>query len=250
MANLNELCTKLRLPYIKENYKDLIKEAQMTDQSHKDFLEQLLENEYLQKSEKATQTRIRSARFPQKYFLLDFDKSVYDPKFIPEFQKLETLDFIKAKENIILIGAAGAGKTHYATALGIEAAMKGFSVLFTTVPNLVVELREGMAKSQMTNFRKKFEKYNLVILDELGYFSFDKECGELLFNLISSRNNKGSIIVTSNLNFNEWGQTFKDTKVAGALVDRLCCRAHVLELEREIGGRMQMQIDWLKANKK
>ncbi|MCD0110600.1 ATP-binding protein, partial [Streptococcus agalactiae] len=147
---------------------------------------------------------------------------------------------------LILIGTPGCGKTHYATALGIKACIKGKTVLFTSVPNLVIELQEAMSKSQITNYKKRFEKYDLVILDELGYVSFDKTGCEILFNLLSSRNDKGSIIVTTNLDFNRWEEIFKDPMLTGAMVDRLAHRAHIMDMSREISYRMEDTISWSK----
>lgn len=103
-----------------------------------------------------------------------------------------------------MIGIPGSGKTHYATAIGIKACIEGKSGLFSSMPNLVIELKEAMSLNQITNYKKKIEKYDLMILDELGYISFDKEGCEILFNLLSNRNDKGSIIITTNLTFDRW----------------------------------------------
>ncbi len=121
-----------------------------------------------------------------KKYLADFKRDKYDAVFLPKFEELDTLEFIGNKENIILIGTQGAGKTHYSIALGISACMKGHSVLFAAVPNLITELKEIVSNNQMTHFRKRFENFDLVILDELGYVSMDKSACEVLFNLISS----------------------------------------------------------------
>ena len=179
---------------------------------------------------------------------MDFKRDKYDEVFIPKFEELDTLGFIKNKENIILLGTSGAGKTHYAIALGIAACMKGHSVLFATVPNMIVELKETLGTNQMTSYRKRFEKYDLVILDELGYVSMDKTGCETLFNLISSRNDKGSIIVTSNLTFDRWEEVFKDPTLTGALIDRLAHKAHILDISREKGGRFEETIAWLQES--
>lgn len=120
------------------------------------------------------------------------------------------------------------------------------SVLFTTIPNLVIELQESMSKNQITNYKKRFEKYDLVILDELGYVSFDKTGCEILFNLLSSRNDKGTIIVTTNLDFNRWEEIFKDPMLTGVMVDRLAHRAHIMDMSREISYRMEDTINWSK----
>lgn len=113
---------------------------------------------------------------------------------------------------------------------GIEACMKDMRVLFTSVPNLVTRLHETMSLNQMTTFKKKFERYDLVILDELGYVSFDKEGCEMLFNLLSNRNDVGSIIISTNLVFERWDELFKDPVLTGAIVDRLAHKAHVVDM--------------------
>jgi len=248
--NITQLCINLKLSYVRDNWQQLVTEAKHTKQDYQEFLENLLESEYHRRLENGQSRRIREAKFPVKKYLVDFKKENYDKLFAPKFEELETLEFIKNKENIILIGTSGAGKTHYATALGISACMKGCSVLFTTVPNLVIELKETMSANQLSNYRKRFERYDLVILDELGYVSMDKSGCEMLFNLISSRNDNGSIIVTSNLSFDRWEEVFKDPTLTGALIDRLAHKAHVLDISRDKGGRFEETIAWLEDSKR
>jgi len=248
--NITELCVKLRLPYTRDNWKQLVDEAKHTKQDYSVFLENLLDYEWQQRLENGQTRRIKEAKFPLKKYLVDFKREKYDELFVPKFEQLETLEFIKNKENIILIGTSGAGKTHYAIALGISACMKGHSVLFASVPNLIVELKETMSNMGLSNYRKRFEKYDLVILDELGYVSMDKSGCEMLFNLISSRNDKGSIIVTSNLTFDRWEEIFKDPTLTGALIDRLAHKAHILDISREKGGRFEETIAWLQDAKR
>lgn len=148
-----------------------------------------------------------------------------------KFNELETLDFLEHKENIILMNNPGMGKTHYATALGIKACLANKKVLFISVPNLIIELKEAMSRNQISQYKKKFEKYDLVILDELGYVSFDKEGSEILFNLISNRISVGSMIITTNLLFDRWEEIFKDPNLTTALVDRLTYKSHLLKYE-------------------
>jgi len=247
--NTTELAVKLRLPYIRDNWRQLVDEAKHTKQDYTAFLENILESEWHQRLENGQSRRIKEAKFPLKKYLVDFNREKYDEVFTPKFEELDTLAFIKNKENIILIGTQGAGKTHYSIALGIEACMKGFNVLFASVPNLVVELKETMHNNQMSSYRKRFESYDLVILDELGYVSMDKSACELLFNLISSRNERGSIIVNSNLTFDRWEETFKDPTLTGALIDRLAHKAHVLDISRDKGGRFEETIAWLDSKR-
>ena len=244
--NIKEASNILKLSYLRESYEDLIEESSNLNLSNEDFLKLFLEREVERRKNNGIARRIRNAKFINKKFLEDFDKTKYSLELNKKFEYLETLKFIDNKENIIMIGTPGCGKTHYATALGIKACMKGKNVLFTSVPNLVIELQEAMSKNQITNYKRKFEKYDLVILDELGYVSFDKTGCEILFNLLSSRNDKGSIILTTNLNFERWEEVFKDPVLTGAIVDRLAHRAHIMDMSREKSYRMEDSIEWLK----
>jgi len=243
--NIQQLCQGLKLTYIRDNHVTAFADAQRNSQSHEEFLADLLVGESERRLNNGIARRISEAKFPVKKYLADFDRSKYDPSFSQKFAQLESLEFVSGKENIILIGTPGAGKTHYATALGIETCLKGKSVLFVSVPNLVIELKEAMTNHQITIYRKKFEKFDLVILDELGYISFDKPGCELLFNLLSSLNDRGSIIITTNLTFDRWGEVFGDSTLTGALVDRLAHKAHILDISRERGGRFEETLEWL-----
>jgi len=246
--NIPALCTALKLTYVRDNYEQFVTEARQTSKDPEAFLAELLENEFRRRMENGQNRRIRFARFPIKKYLCDFDRTKYDQVFQPKFKELESLAFIDKKENIILIGTPGAGKTHYAIALGIEACMAGKSVLFASAPNLIIEMKEAMSQNQITVFRRKFETFSLVILDELGYVSFEKQACELLFNLLSSRNGKGSIIVTTNLTFDRWQEVFHDPTLTGAMVDRLAHKAHILDISREKGGRYEETLEWLRVN--
>jgi DNA replication protein DnaC len=181
MQTLQELATQLRLSFIRDNAEEMIKQAQRTGQDAQELLATLLTAELELRTGNGIAHRIRQARFPVKRLLADFERERYDATFVPKFNELETLKFIENKENIILIGSSGAGKTHYATALGIAACMQGKSVLFSTIPNLIVDLKEAMNQHQLAIYRRKFERADLVILDELGYISYDRTGTELLF---------------------------------------------------------------------
>jgi len=244
--NIKEACSILKLSYISNNYEDDIKEAKQTNITLEEFLQNILNKELIQRKENGVKKRIKEAKFPYKKYLEDFNKNLYKTEFINEFNELETLEFIDKKENVILIGTPGAGKSHYAIGLGIKACVEGKSVLFASVPNLIIELKEAMSKSQLTNYKRRFDKYDLVILDELGYVSFDKEGCEILFNLISNRNDKGSIIITTNLTFDRWEEIFKDAVLTGAMVDRLAYKAHILDITRDVSHRYEETVSWKK----
>lgn len=179
-----------------------------------------------------------------KKYLVDFEYNPYKSEIKSKLKELTDLSFIERKENIILIGNPGTGKTHYSTAIGIEACIKGYTVLFSSVPNLVTELKEAFSLSQITLFKRRFEKYDLVILDELGYVSFDKEGSEMLFNILSNRNDKGSIIISTNLTFDRWEETFKDPVLTGAIIDRLAYKSHVIDMRGE-SYRIKKTQEWL-----
>jgi len=138
----------------------------------------------------------------------------------------------------VLIGEAIKTKQPY------EACMKGKTVLFLTIPDLIIRIREHMSMSQIKMLESRFQRYDLIILDEFGYFSFDPEVAEVFFAMWSMRHMKGSTIVTTNLDFDEWVKPLNDAKIAGALVGRLCEKSYVIELEREIDGRLQNTLDW------
>ena len=243
---ITEIAAAFRLPYIRQHWHESASDTSVT---HEEYLLNLLTNEYENRLENGINRRIREAKFPQKKYLVDFDRAKYAEEFLPAFEELETLDFISKKENVLLIGTPGAGKTHYAIALGIAACMAGESVFFANVSNLIAELKEAMNNLQISRFRRRFERYSLVILDELGYISFDKSAAELLFSLISSRNEKGSIIVTTNLIFNRWEEIFHDPTLTTAVVDRLTHKGHILDISREKGGRFEETMAWMEERK-
>ena len=249
MSNITNLAAELKLPYIKNHSGMLIDEATHTKMSYKEFLEILLEHEMLLRRENGIKRRLRMAKFHVKKYLEDFDHSRYSAEVREKFDELETLCFIEKKENIILIGSPGCGKTHYSTALGIKACMKGMSVLFISVPNLIIELKEAMSLNQLNSYKRKFEQYSVVILDELGYVSFDREGCEILFNLLSNRNDKGSIIITTNLTFDRWEEIFKDPILTGAIVDRLAYKSHIMDISTDTSYRYDETITWINNNK-
>ena len=230
METIKELSKDLRLSYIRKNYEEHLQIAKQTNQDHEDFLQELLLNERNQRRNNGIKRRIRLAKFPQKKYLEDFEVSHFKEDIKKKFKELETLDFIESKENVILMSNPGMGKTHYASALGMKACLENKKVLFISVPNLIIELKEAMSQNQITRYKNQFERYDLVILDELGYVSFDKEGSEILFNLISNRINAGSIIITTNLLFDRWEEIFKDPILTTAIVDRLAFKSHIIKM--------------------
>jgi len=231
--SIKENAKLLMLSYIAENHNLHTKEATDTGMSYDEFLEELLFREVEYRKENRLKKRILVAKFPYKKYLIDFKTEHLKKQIVKQINSLKTLEFISNNENLILIGNAGVGKSHLAIALGIEACMRDMRVLFASVPNLMIELKEAMSLNQIGAYKRKFEKYDLVILDELGYVTFDKSGNEILFNLLSGRNDRGSVIVTTNLVFERWDEIFKDPVLTGALVDRLAHKSYVIDMSGE-----------------
>ena len=221
---VKESARKLMLAYIAANHESLTKEARAT---HAEFLENILDKELEHRLQNRVQRKIREAHFPYRKYLQDLKLDEYDKETCTTIEDLASLDFIKARQNAIFISNPGRGKTHLAIGLGIAACLSDMRVLFTNVPNLVIELKEAMSKNQVTAYKRKFARYELVVIDELGYVSFDRQGNEILFNLLSNRNETGSMIVTTNLAFEKWEEVFRDTNLTGSLVDRLTHKAHI-----------------------
>jgi DNA replication protein DnaC len=227
---IKELTRSLQLAYIGQNFDLLVEEATHTRAPYGQFMIDALVKELEQRQGNRVQRRIKEARFPYRKYLVDLDLNEYDGDIRSEIEEFTQLDFIPGKENIVLIANSGRGKTHLAIGIGIAACLADKRVLYISIPNLIIELKEAMSRSAVTAFRNKFLKYDLVIVDELGYISFDKEGCDILFNLLSNRLESGSMIVTTNLAFEEWVSVFKDPHLTGALVDRISRHAHVLDM--------------------
>lgn len=246
---IKDYANAFKLPYLREHYKDLIIEANQMKTSYEEFLRNYFKLEFENRQENSIQRKIREAKFSYKKYLENFKRDHLPIQTKSKIEELETLSFIDKKENIILIGNPGVGKTHLAIGLGIKACLEGKSVLFISVPNLIIELNEAMSQNQINNYKRKFEKYDLTILDELGYISFDKEGSEILFNLLSNRNDKGSIIITTNLVFERWEEIFKDPILSGAIIDRLAHKSHIIDMSGD-SYRIKETIDWMKRGNK
>ena len=245
---IKKLTGPLQLAYIGRNFDFLVEEATNTRMAYADFMTNALMRELEQRQENRVQRRIKEARFPYRKYLADLDLEVYGDAVRQGIEDLTSLEFIEARENAILVGNSGVGKSHLAIGLGIAGCLADKRVLFTNVPNLVIELKEAMSRSSVTAFKNKFLKYELVIIDELGYVSFDREGCDILFNLISNRIEAGSMIITSNLVFSEWVDVFKDERLTGALVDRVARHAHVLDMSGT-SYRFKETKDWFQKKR-
>ena len=221
---------ELKLPAVKDCLDDVAAEAVASGWSHQKFLAKLLGREVDQRYENRKYIRIKKANFPQMKYLQELvreDLPADGRNLLPEF---ETLNFIREGRNIVMYGNPGTGKTHIAIGLGIKACMEGYTVYFTTVPHMLTQIREAKTDKTLQSLESRFRKYDLVICDEMGYVSFDKEGAELLFNMISTRTGDKATIITTNLPFTRWEEIIKDKVLCSALVDRLCHKAFMVNM--------------------
>ncbi|UZO79989.1 IS21-like element helper ATPase IstB [Aquimarina sp. ERC-38] len=224
---------ELRLPVFRRDFSQLAKEAAMEGMDYEHFLLQLMEREYEGRIENRKKFHIRQANFPSKMYLNELVRDQLPTGAMEKLPLLERLDFIESGQNIILAGNPGTGKTHIAVGLGLKACLQGYKVLFTTVHKLLTQIRESHSQRNLKVMEARFEKYDLVICDEFGYVSFDKEGSELLFNHLSLRAGRKSTIITTNLGFERWEEIFGDPVLTAALVDRLTHKAHLINMNGE-----------------
>ncbi|WP_338833335.1 IS21 family transposase ISEc62 [Moorella humiferrea] len=217
----------LKLKGMLAHYREVTEKASQNNLSYTEYLSLLFEEELKRKNEGTVKTKINKARFPFIKTLEEFDFSFQPSIREKEIIALGSLDFVEKKENIIFLGPPGVGKTHLSVALGIKAWMAKYRVAFITAQKLLEELLLSAKDGSLIDKLLGYSRLNLLIIDELGYMPVTKEQANLLFRLVSMRYEKGSIILTSNYNFNEWGEIFSDQVVAAAIIDRLVHHARI-----------------------
>ena len=220
----------LRLPTILREYDKVAQQCAAEDINYSRFLLRITELELLDRERRATERRVRQAKFPVLKSLDSFDFLA-----IPSLNKSMVLElarseFITRRENALLLGNSGTGKTHIALALGLAACQKGYRVRFTTAAAMVHELIEAKDEKRLLRYQKQMAAYELLIVDELGFVPLSKTGAELLFEVFSQRYERGSTMVTSNLPFQEWTEIHGSERLTGALLDRLTHHVHILEM--------------------
>jgi len=221
---------KLRLPTFNSEYAKLARQCAAEGKDHVQYLLRLCELELIERERRMIERRIKAAKFPTTKSLDSFDF-----KAIPSLNKALTMElarceFADRRENVIALGPSGTGKTHVSLGLGLAACQKGLKVRFTTAAALVHELVEAVDERRLQRLQKTLVSQDLLIIDELGFVPLSKAGAELLFEIISQRYERGSIVITSNLPFDEWTEVFGSERLTGAILDRLTHHVHILEM--------------------
>ena len=234
---INEIVkSKMRMLYLSSamnEMEDIIREAEDTNSSYLEFLNTLFEIELNGRTIKRIQRKIKQAGFPVIKTLSDFNFSIR-----PKLDKHKILsycdgNFVEQKENLIFVGNPGVGKTHLGIAIAYELCNKDKRVWFTTGTGLINRLREARDEKVLTKYFNNAQKLDLVVIDEIGYFPYEKDSSELLFQYISERYERGSIIITTNLPFSKWNEIFHTQRLTTAILDRLVHHCHIIEMNGE-----------------
>jgi len=233
----------LRLPFIQEHHATLAQQCAQQHADHVDYLRRLVEGEYTQRRQRVIERRVKTARFP---VLKTLEQFRWDwPKKINrlQVQNLFRLEFVSHKANVVLLGNVGVGKTHLATALGYAACQEGYAVLFADAISVINDLSAAHKRGLLKHQLKKYLAPELLVLDELGYLPIDPHGADLLFQVISRRYERGSIVLTTNKPFKQWASIFSnDSTIASAVLDRLLHHAETVVIEGS-SYRMKDQIE-------
>lgn len=225
------LARELKTPVIAETFQALGDQARTQGWSHEEYLAAVLGRQVASRAANGTRMRIAGAHFPAVKTLEDFTFEHLPTAPRDVIAHLATTTFVARRENIVLLGPPGTGKTHLAIALGIKAAEATFPVAFDSATAWITRLADAHAHGQLERELRRLNRYRLLVIDEVGYLPFDPTAASLFFQLIASRYETGSVIVTSNLPFSRWGETLGDDVVAAATIDRLVHHAHVIPLD-------------------
>src|ERR1700723_3288124 len=228
-AAIRQYCQQLRLPTLAAQFAKTAEQALKEKQSYLRYLEALLAAEAEERERNAVRRRIQEARF-EKYKTLEefhFDEAPHLP--VALIRNLAEGGYLTRCEPVIFIGETGTGKTHLATGLGVAACRQRRRVRFTKAAEMVTELIQAQKKLELTPVRNRWTRYDLIVIDELGYVVMPDAAAELLFQVIAGRAEKAAVIVTTNLPFSEWTTKFPNTRLCKAMLDRLPDQAHTIK---------------------
>ena len=230
-SDLAYLCRALKAPSLADAAGRLAERARTDGWTHEAYLAACLEREVAARQSHGGEARIKAAQFPARKMLEDFDYEHQRSIRRDVIAHLGALDFVEARENVVFLGPPGTGKTHLAIGLSVRACQAGHRVAFATAAEWVGRLAEAHAAGRLQAELVRLGRYPLLVIDEVGYIPFEAEAANLFFQLVSSRYERASVIVTSNKPFGRWGEVFGDATVAAAMIDRLVHHAEVVSLK-------------------
>jgi DNA replication protein DnaC len=244
---LEDYLKRLKLPAMFRDWEECARQARQSQESYPAFLLDLATRELEQRQANQLKRRLKEARFPVMKTLEATDLEKWPGIDGMEVKELTRCDWIAHQENVVLIGKHGTGKTHAATVIGVEACRSGYRTLFTTAAQLANRLLEARQEKELERLLKRLDRFQLLIVDELGYIPFSQEGSQLLFQVFANRYERSSTVVTSNLAFAEWTRVFADASLTAALLDRLTHHCHIYSFDWE---SIRLKDSLKKRNKK
>jgi DNA replication protein DnaC len=228
-AAIDAACRVLRLPTVRAQFSDTITHAERDQMTYRGFLAELLMAECEDRDRRRSERRLRAAGFPRQKWLTDFDYTANPHVTSAVVNNLATSEWVKKGQPLCLIGDSGTGKSHLLIGLGAAAAMAGYRVRYALAAKLVNELVEAADEKQLTKTIARYGRVDLLCIDELGYLELDRRGAEMLFQVLTEREEKNSVAIASNESFGGWTKTFTDPRLCAAIIDRLTFNGTIIE---------------------